>query len=134
MIAVNTVLAAALICASIAPANAAFEAKPPLKFQSAYLECGILKTSEGYKRRDDDPIYKIIVSLVVSQNGDGSPTSMTVTHVSASGKFYTRDEQYTNSNLTSTRGKFEYFWTGTMIHNSAITMRGTLIRNNFAKA
>src|SRR6266567_1469241 len=35
MTAVNTVLAAALICASTASANAAFEAKPPLKFQRA---------------------------------------------------------------------------------------------------
>jgi hypothetical protein len=128
MTALKVVLAAACVCAAI-PANGAFEAKPLLIFHSANLECAITRTSEGYKR-DADPIYKIVVSVSVSEDGTGTPTSMTVSHVSAGGEWYTRDKQYTKSNLSHTRGKVEYFWTGTMVRNSAITMRGTLWENS----
>jgi hypothetical protein len=128
MTALKTILAAALVCAAIPSANAAFEPRKEPQFSGGVdLECAIVKTSDGY-RKDADPIYKIVVALSLSP--EASPTSLTVTHVSAGGNYYTRDEQYTKSNLTNTRGKFEYFWTGTMVKNSAYTMRGALWRNN----
>lgn len=126
MTALKPILVAALLCAAIPGANAAFEPKNVPPFNGVDLECAITKTSDGYKK-DADPIYKIVVALSLE---DGHPTSMTVTHVSAAGKNYTRDEQYTKSNLTNTRGKYEYFWTGTMVNNSAYTMRGALWQND----
>src|SRR4029079_5643530 len=113
MTALKPTLVAALVCAAIPSANAAFQPKNVPTFNGVDLECAITKTSDGYKK-DADPIYKIVVALSLAE---GAPPSMTLTHVSATGKNYTRDEQYTKSNLTNTRGKYEYFWTGTMVNN-----------------
>ena len=105
-------------------ANAAFEPQkePPLG-EYVSLECAIVKASG----RDADPIYKINVDLVLTPRAQ--PTSLVVEHVSANGRRYSRDEQYTRSNLTFTPGRIEYYWNGTMVRNSAYTMRGALWRN-----
>src|SRR5262249_19935050 len=72
------------------------------------------------------PIYKITIDLRLDDSGN--PTGLTVTHVSASGKSYARDEQYSDSTLTNTLGKTEYFWSGEMANNKSYTMKGTLVR------
>jgi hypothetical protein len=84
----TTIFTAALVCAAIPSANAAFEPRNVPPFNGVDLECAIMKTSDGYKK-DADPIYKIVVGLSLE---DGNPTSMTVTHVSAGGSYYTRDK------------------------------------------
>jgi hypothetical protein len=118
----TVVLAAALVVAAVVPASA---------FQQATwdggvnLECAVVKTTEGYKK-DDDPIYKIMVELL---HDDHTPMSLRVMHVAASGAVYDRDGQYRQTNLTNTPGRLEYSWTGTMAKNRAYTMRGSLWRN-----
>jgi hypothetical protein len=118
----TTVLAAAFIVVAVFPASA---------FQQATwdggvnLECAVVKTTEGYKK-DDDPIYKVMVEL--SHDGH-APMSLKVMHVAASGAVYDRDDQYRQTNLTNTPGRLEYSWTGTMAKNRAYTMRGSLWRN-----
>ena len=107
-------------------ANAAFEPQKEAPLgEYVSLECVIVKTSDH--SRDADPIYKINVDLVLTPRA--TPTSLVVEHVSANGRRYSRDEQYTRSNLTFTSGRIEYYWNGTMVRNSAITMRGALWRN-----
>ena len=53
-----------------------------------------------------------------------------ISHVSASGKSHIRDEQYSDSTLTNTPGKTEYFWSGKMANNKSYTMKGTLVRTD----
>jgi hypothetical protein len=62
MTALKPILVAALLCAAIPGANAAFEPKNVPPFNGVDLECAITKTSDGYKK-DADPIYKIVVAL-----------------------------------------------------------------------
>ena len=93
--------------------------------KKVFLECGIVQTTEGYKK-DEDPSYKITIDLTLDDSRN--PTGLTVTHVSASGKSYIRDEQYSDSTLTNTPGKTEYFWSGKMAKNKSYTMKGTLVR------
>jgi hypothetical protein len=92
-----------------------------------FLECGIVQTTEGYKK-DEDPIYKITIRLALDDNRN--PAGLDVTHVSASGKSYIRDEQYSDSTLTNTPGKTEYFWSGKMAKDKSYTMKGTLVRTD----
>ena len=107
-------------------ANAAFEPQKEAPLgEYVSLECAITKTSDH--GRDADPIYKIDVELALTPRAQ--PTSLVVEHVSANGRRYSRDEQYTRSNLTFTPGRIEYYWNGTMLRNPAVTMRGSLWRN-----
>ena len=102
-------------------ANAAFEPQKEAPLgEYVSLECAITRTSDH--GRDADPIYKINVELALTPRAQ--PTSLVVEHVSANGRRYSRDEQYTRSNLTFTPGRIEYYWNGTMLRNPAITMRG----------
>jgi hypothetical protein len=106
-------------------ANAAFQPQKEVPLgEYVSLECVIVKTSDH--SRDADPIYKINVDLALTPRA--TPTSLVVEHVSANGRHYSRDEQYTRSNLTFTPGRIEYYWNGTMVRNSAYTMRGALWR------
>jgi hypothetical protein len=83
-------------------ANAAFEPQKEAPLgEYVSLECVIVKTSN--RSRDADPIYKINVDLELTPRA--TPTSLVVEHVSANGRRYSRDEQYTRSNLTFTPGR-----------------------------
>jgi hypothetical protein len=97
--------------------------KPEPLAKYTALECVPIETVHTDRR---DPIYKIIVTI--SFDGDWQPEDMTVSHYAASGTSYNRAEQYTRSNLAHTPGKADYYWTGTWIKNSAVTMKGHLIR------
>ena len=95
-------------------ANAAFEPQKEAPLgEYVSLECAITKTSDH--SRDADPIYKINVDLALTPRA--TPTSLVVEHVSANGRRYSRDEQYTRSNLTFKPGRIEYYWNGTMLRN-----------------
>jgi hypothetical protein len=118
------VIGCLLVGASSADAQFRPRAKSEPLPEVLNLECGIIQT-EGIKK-DEDPIYKIMIYLTLDDRRN--PTGLTVTHVSVSGKMYTRDEQYTNAILTNTPGKTEYFWSGTMAKNKSYTMKGTLVR------
>jgi len=100
------------------------EAKDQPLPAKVFLECGIVQTTGNYKK-DEDPIYKITIDLRLDDSSN--PTGLTVTHVSASGKSHIRDEQYSDSTLTNTPGKTEYFWSGKMANNKSYTMKGTLV-------
>ena len=76
-----------------------------------------MKDVDGGK--DPDPIYKIMINLELES--DGSPTSMTVTHASMKGKYYSRHEQYTVNP--------EWFWSGTLARDRSLRMKGALIKN-----
>src|SRR5260221_13861682 len=106
-------------------ANAAFEPQKEAPLgEYVSLECVIVKTSDY--SRDADPIYKINVDLVLTPRS--TPTSLGVEHVSASGPRYSRDEQYTRSNLTFTPGRIEHYWNGPMAGTPAYTMRAAVWR------
>src|SRR6516162_6203589 len=119
----------AIGCLLVGASSADAQFRPGAKFEplpeEVNLECGIIQTTEGNKK-DEDPIYKIMIDLTLDDRRN--PTGLTVTHVSVSGKTYIRDEQYSDSTLTNTPGRTEYFWSGKMVNNKRYTMKGTLVR------
>jgi hypothetical protein len=98
-------------------------AKPEPLEQQTDLECVPVQTTDTDRR---DPVYKITVDLSID---NAEPTDLKVVHTTVSGAIYVRADQYTRSNLTSTPGKTEYFWTGAWTKNLAVTMKGTLMRS-----
>ena len=92
------------------------------------LECVPVRTTDKDRR---DPTYKITVDISLDDNG--KPQEMSVSHYAVSGIAYNRAEQYTRSDLTQTPGRTDYYWTGTWIKNSAVTMRGNLMRTATGK-
>jgi hypothetical protein len=118
------------VCLLMVASSAGAQFRPGAQIEplptDVFLECAILQTTEGSNKKDEDPIYKIVINLTLDDRRN--PTGLTVTHVSASGKSYIRDEQYTDSILRNTPGKTEYFWTGKMRENPSYTMKGTLVR------
>jgi hypothetical protein len=119
-----TRLALAVALSAVAlnpPAFGAFtEAPRPKIGPYNTLECAIVKTTERYQRDDADPFYKIVVELTTA------PVTMTVRHVSASGRVRTRDEQYGDARMWQTPNRNEWTWTGTLTANRQVTMRGLL--------
>ena len=93
-----------------------------------FVECAPVRATDTDR---NDPVYKISVSI--SFDDDGKPTDLTVTHYTISGASYNRADQYTQSNLTQTPGRTDYYWTGTWIKNSAVTMTGNLARSTTGK-
>ena len=77
---------------------------------------------------DPNPVYKIIVTLSVDLENDEVAKDLSITHVTVSGARYNRSDQYTQSSLTKTPGKREWFWVGTWNKNPSITMKGALVR------
>lgn len=113
-------LAALLIMTMASPAAAQF--KPSVRsapFTGGFMECGIVSMKDVDGGKDPDPIYKIMINLELES--DGSPTSMTVTHASMKGKYYSRHEQYTVNP--------EWFWSGTLARDRSLRMKGALIKN-----
>jgi hypothetical protein len=94
------------------------------------LECVPVQATDS-DHRDRDPIYKIVVN--VSFDDNWQPENLSVLHYAASGTAYDRADQYTRSDLTYTPGKIDYYWTGTWVQNSAVTMRGHLMRSTANK-
>jgi hypothetical protein len=99
-------------------------AKPEPLEQYTALECVPVKATDSDRR---DPIYKISVNI--SFDDDWRPDDMTVIHYATSGASYNRADQYTRSNLRRTLGKTDYYWGGSWIKNSAVTMTGNLVRS-----
>jgi hypothetical protein len=100
--------------------------EPVEKYTS--LECVPVQATDKDRR---DPIYKITVNISFDDNG--KPEEMNVSHYATSGASYNRAEQYTRSDLTQTPGKTDYYWSGTWIKNTAVTMRGKLMRSTANK-
>lgn len=123
-------LAVLLLMAIGSSASAQFKpTKKNAPFEGGFLECGIVSLKDADGGKDPDPVYKIMINLDLEN--DGSPKAMTVTHASVQGKYYSRHEQYTvNPELTNTRGKMEWFWSGTLARNTAFRMKGALIKND----
>jgi hypothetical protein len=96
----------------------------PLEKYTA-LECVPIQATKHTDRRD--PIYKIAVTISLGDNLE--PEDMSVLHYATSGASYNRAGQYTRSNLIHTAGKTDYYWTGTWVKDSAVTMRGHLMRS-----
>jgi hypothetical protein len=92
------------------------------------LECVPVQSTDNDRR---DPIYKISVNISFGDNW--SPEDMSISHYAISGASYNRADQYTRSDLTQTPGKTDYYWTGTWTKNSAVTMRGNLMRSTTNK-
>jgi hypothetical protein len=103
-------------------------AKPEPVEKYTSLECVPVQATDSDRR---DPIYKIAVNIALDDNG--KPEEMRVFHHATSGASYNRSDQYTRSDLTQTPGKTDYYWTGTWIKNSAVTMRGNLMRSTTSK-
>ena len=122
-------LAALLAMTMVSPAAAQFKpSQRSAPFQGGFMECGIVSMKDVDGGKDSDPIYKIMISLELES--DGSPRSMTVTHASMQGKYYSRHEQYTvNPELTHTPGKMEWFWSGTLARDRSLRMKGALMKN-----
>ena len=95
----------------------------PVEQLAAYSE---LECAPAQLDRDPDPVYKIIVKLSVDLQNDEEPTDMTIVHVTASGAHYNRADQYTQSSLTKTPGKREWFWVGAWKKDRSHVMRGEL--------
>jgi hypothetical protein len=111
------------------PSQSTFRpAKPEPLEKYTSLECVPVQATDNDRR---DPIYKIAVNI--SLDGNGKPEEMSVFHHAISGASYNRTDQYTRSDLTQTPGKTDYYWTGTWIKNSAVTMRGNLMRSTTNK-
>jgi hypothetical protein len=91
----------------------------PLEKYTA-LECVPVEATEDTDRRDR--IYKIFVNISFDDNWQ--PEDMNVLHYAVSGAAYNRSDQYTQSNLTRTPGKTDYYWTGTWDKNSAVIYDG----------
>jgi hypothetical protein len=100
--------------------------EPVEKYTS--LECVPVQATDTDRR---DPIYKISVNISFDDNWQ--PEEMSVSHYATSGTSYSRADQYTRSDLTQTPGKTDYYWTGTWIKNSAVTMKGNLVRSTTNK-
>jgi hypothetical protein len=103
-------------------------AKPEPVEKYTSLECVPVQATDTDRR---DPIYKITVNMSFDDNG--KPEEMNVSHYATSGVSYNRADQYTRSDLTQTPGKTDYYWTGTWIKNSAVTMKGNLMRSTANK-
>ena len=78
--------------------------------------------------RDPDPVYKIVITAIFDLGNDEAATDMTITHVTVSGARYSRSDQYTQSSLTKTPGKREWFWTGRWKKDASVVMKGELFR------
>jgi len=98
--------------------------KPEPVEKNTFLECVPVQATDTDRR---DPIYKISVNISFDDNWQ--PEDMSVSHYATSGASYSRADQYTRSDLTQTPGKTDYYWTGTWIKNSAVTMKGNLVRS-----
>src|SRR5271154_3551867 len=69
----------------------------------------VLECAPAQLDRESDPVYKIIVKLMLDVPNDETATDMTIIHVAVSGARYSRADQYTQSNMTKTQGKREWF-------------------------
>jgi hypothetical protein len=91
------------------------------------LEC--VTTYEEPRTYERNPIYKIQVTLTLTENGD-DVESLDAVHVAANGDQYDRNDQYTDSNVWKKKGVLEWYWTGTRNRDSRIKMGGRLYYNN----
>jgi hypothetical protein len=105
-----TALVAAALVLSVASAHASIV---------EVYECGATKPSDN----DHDPIVKIKIGIAISA-GDNKFYAFDVDHYAASGKVYSRQEQYrdrrywTNDTTDS--------WSGTSVKNPSLTMVGSI--------
>lgn len=86
------------------------------------LECGLIQVTPP--DNDRDPIIKIGVNVFWSPASARNPTGFTVEHYSVGGKVYSREDQYRDYRMWST--KTSENWSGVSIRNPAITMVGTI--------
>ena len=114
-----------LTAAGMSQASAQFKVIDPMADNSGYFECGIVKLVPP--DRDRDPIFKIKINVVLD---NGKLTEMNVHHVSVSGKYYARAEQYPNSGVRQIPNKVEYVWAGSWIKNDSIHMNGHFYRTD----
>ncbi len=96
-------------------------AAPALPPDFVSLDCIPVRSSE---RVDRDPVYKITVSL--SLDDHWSPTNLTVIHHTISGATYNRADQYTRSDLRQVPRTTAYYWTGFLIRDPSLMMKGVL--------
>jgi hypothetical protein len=86
------------------------------------LECGLIQVAPP--DNDRDPIIKIGVNVFWSPANARNPTGFTVEHYSVGGKVYSREDQYRDYRMWST--KTSENWSGVSIRNPALTMIGTI--------
>ena len=90
------------------------------------LECAPFKATSS-DRHDPDPIYKIVVTLIL--NDDQRVEDLTVIHHARSGAKFNRADQYIHSNLSQVAGNTQFYWTGTWARRPSFTMKGELTRS-----
>jgi hypothetical protein len=83
-------------------------------------ECGATKPSDN----DHDPIVKIKIVVATSAGGDIKFYAFDVDHYAASGKIYSRQEQYRGRRYW-TNDKADS-WSGTSVKNPSLTMVGSI--------
>jgi hypothetical protein len=75
-------------------------------------------------RSDSDPV--INSNVAINLQNDGTPTEINVTHHLFSGRSISRGDQYSNEGVKKKSGFNEWFWTGVLLHNPRISMRGKI--------
>ena len=93
-----------------------------MSFGNGIFECGIVQTVP--RDSDNDPTYKINLSVGFNTDELKKLSDMNVVHVSVDGKTYPRADQYTNDALWQIPGKLEIFWKGTWKKNPSVKMTG----------
>jgi hypothetical protein len=86
------------------------------------LECGQIRYTPSDNSRD--PIIKIKVTMSWSPASVHNPTGFEVEHYSAAGQVYSREDQYRDIRMWST--KVSDNWSGVSIRNPELTMVGTV--------
>jgi hypothetical protein len=82
-------------------------------------------------RNDRDPVVRTYINLILDPSNDFFATTLEVQHALRSGRRINRDDQYTlNQNgLESRHETADFWWTGTLNSNRAISMRAHLAKN-----
>lgn len=113
-----------LLLASTAFVQAEFRASPPPKpFDGGSFECSIVR--EQPPAKDNDPVYKINVDVVI--NDSGKLESMNVIHTVRSGKTYDRSQQYAGSTIWKNPDRMEWYWKG---YRGPVQMVGEIYHND----
>src|SRR5262245_41967532 len=115
----RTLLAVAFLLTVIGFAHAQFRPAPKPEIGGMY-ECAVMADLE----EEDDPFYKVMIYIEIQ---DSKLSSLTVDHVSASGRRVSRSDQYTNGSLSYEPEKMKVTWVGQWTKNPKVKMTGTFM-------